>query len=87
LASIRRNVKGRKNRKPAVKRTVRIKAMDPVSLCGKGTTVTRLLRVEERLDSTRINHLVFLDRHGWYCEHGQHCGAVKDAQRFTREKL
>jgi hypothetical protein len=87
LASIRRSVKGRRKEKPEVKRTVRISAMDPAQKCGKGTTVTQLYRVEERLDQTRIHHLVFFDRHGWYCEHGKQCGVVKDVQKFTRSKL
>ena len=61
--------------------------MDPIEKCGKGTSVTRLYRVQERIDHTQINHLVFFDRHGWYCEHGKQCGAVKDVQQFTRSKL
>jgi hypothetical protein len=87
LAPIRRSIKGRRKEKPEAKRTVRISAMDPAEKCGKGTTVTRLYRVEERLDQTRIHHLVFFDRHGWYCEHGKQCGVVKDVQKFTRSKL
>jgi hypothetical protein len=86
LTSIRRSIKGRRKEKTAVKRTVRIRAMDPLEMCGKGTSVTELYRVEERVDQTRINHLVFFDRHGWYCEHGKQCGAVKDVQQFTRSK-
>jgi hypothetical protein len=58
--------------------------MDPVEVCGKGTTVIRLFRVQERLDKATIHHLVFLDRHGWYCEHGKQCGAVRDARNFTK---
>ena len=61
--------------------------MDPIQKCGKGTSVTQLYRVEERLDHRRIQHLVFFDRHGWYCEHGKQCSAVKDVQQFTRSKL
>ena len=79
----RRAGKGRSS-KVEVARTVRIKPMDPARMCGRGTTVTRLFKVEERLDQTRINHLVFFDRHGWYCEHGKQCGAVKDVQKFTK---
>jgi hypothetical protein len=60
--------------------------MDPVEFCGRGTSVTELYRVEERIDRTRIHHLVFLDRHGWYCEHGRQCGAVRDAQKFTKRR-
>jgi len=79
----RRASTGRKGKATAV-RKVRIKAMDPAEMCGPGTSVTRLFRVEERLDQTRIHHLVFYDRHGWYCEHGRQCGAVKDVQKFTK---
>ena len=61
--------------------------MDPIEKCGKGTTVMQLYRVEETFDQTRIHHLVFFDRHGWYCEHGKQCGVVKDVQKFTRSKL
>jgi hypothetical protein len=87
LAPIRRSIKGARKGKQEVKRTVRIRQMDPIEKCGKGTSVTHLFRVEERLDQARVNHLVFLDRHGWYCEHGKQCGVVKDVQKFTRNKL
>jgi len=87
LTSIRRSIKGRRKEKAEVKRSVRIRSMDPAQMCGKGTSVTQLYRVEERLDDTRIHHLVFFDRHGWYCEHGKQCGVVKDVQKFTRNKL
>jgi hypothetical protein len=86
LASIRRSIKGRRKEKTEVKRTVRISPMDPTQKCGKGTTVTQLYRVEERLNEARIHHLVFYDRHGWYCEHGKQCGAVKDVQKFTKRR-
>jgi hypothetical protein len=86
LPPIRRNLNGRRKKKPEVERRVRIRAMDPTNLCGKGTTVTRLYRVEERFDQTTIHHLVFFDRHGWYCEHGKQCDAVRDVQKFTRSK-
>jgi hypothetical protein len=86
LAPIRRSIKGRRKEKSEVKRTVRIRPIDPIEKCGKGTTVTRLFRVQEQLDQIRINHLVFFDRHGWYCEHGKQCGVVKDVQKFTRSK-
>lgn len=53
-------------------------------MCGKGTTVARVFRVEERSKDRRVMHLVFLDRHGWYCEHGSECEAVKDVRKFIR---
>ncbi len=77
----------RRKERPEVKRKVRIRAVDPVEKCGKGTTVTQLYRVEETLDHARIHHLVFFDRHGWYCEHGKQCDVVKDVKKFTRSKL
>ena len=77
---------GGRSRSGEVSRTVRIKPMDPERMCGAGTSVTRLFKVEERLDQTRTHHLVFFDRHGWYCEHGKQCGAVKDVQKFTKHR-
>ncbi len=82
-----RSAKGKRKGKPEVGRTISIREMDPLEMCGKGTTVTRLYRVAERLDQSRIHHLVFFDRHGWYCEHGKQCSVVKDVQKFTRSKL
>ncbi|HEU4748366.1 MAG TPA: hypothetical protein VFS56_07670 [Gemmatimonadaceae bacterium] len=67
-----------------VSRRVKVKPMDPAAMCGAGTSVTRLFKVEERLDQTRIHHLVFFDRHGWYCEHGKQCQAVKDVRKFAK---
>ena len=81
----RRNRRGRQH-KTEGSRKVKIKPMDPAAMCGSGTSVTRLFKVEERLDQTRIHHLVFFDRHGWYCEHGRQCGAVKDVQKFTKRR-
>jgi hypothetical protein len=86
LTPIRRNIKGGRKKKSTAQRAVRIREMDPLDKCGKGTTVRRLYRVEERLDGATIHHLVFFDRHGWYCEHGKGCGAVSDVQKFTRSK-
>jgi len=87
LTPVRRSINGRRKEKKEVVRKLRIRSMDPFEKCGKGTTVTRLYRVEETLDQTRVHHLVFFDRHGWYCEHGKQCGVVKDVQKFTRSKL
>jgi hypothetical protein len=87
LPRLRRNLNSSRKEKAEVVRRVRIRPMDPVQMCGKGTSVTKLYRVEETTDQTRIHHLVFFDRHGWYCEHGKQCGAVGDVQKFTRNKL
>jgi len=86
LTTVRRRIKGTRTAKTEVKRKVRIRPMDPIQKCGEGTTVTQLYRVEEILDLTTIHHLVFFDRHGWYCEHGKQCNVVKDVQKFTRSK-
>src|SRR6185437_7143418 len=56
--------------------------LDPQRKCGSGTSVQRLYRVDEHVDGklTR-SHLVFFDRHGWYCEHGRECPAVSKARK------
>jgi hypothetical protein len=86
LPPIRRNLNGSR-KKPSVERKLRIRPMNPVAMCGKDTSVTELYRVEEMNDRGRVHHLVFFDRHGWYCEHGKQCSVVKDVQKFTRSKL
>jgi hypothetical protein len=65
-------------------RKVRITERDPCLVCGKDTSVERVFRVEEREGKARAIHLVFFDRHGWYCEHGALCAAVSDVKRFIR---
>jgi len=57
--------------------------LDPVDKCGRRTTVQRLIRVDEMIDHEREAHLVFLDRHGWYCEHGRACPAVGHARKHA----
>lgn len=86
--------KGRKNggkpkkgparpRGKAAERTiVRVRALDPFRKCGPGTSVERLIRVDELVDRRVEAHLVFLDRHGWYCEHGRTCHAVGHARKY-----
>ena len=73
---------------PPERTVVRIVDLDPVEKCGRGTTVQRLIRVDELIDREPEAHLVFLDRHGWYCEHGRTCPAVgharKHAERVAR---
>jgi hypothetical protein len=58
-----------------------VDVLDPRVVVGAATTVVHLVRV--RLSPTDAPHLVFHDRHGWYCEtHGVDCRAVtlaKDA--------
>ena len=62
-------------------RVVQIKALDPLVACGPHTSVKHLFRLREQVDGTRTVHLVFFDKHGWYCEHGRSCHAVTLVQR------
>ena len=81
----KRRVNGpRRAAKTAGIRKVRISEKDPARMCGKGTSVERVFRVEEKLEKSRNLHLVFFDRHGWYCEHGAQCQAVSDVKKFIR---
>lgn len=61
-----------------------VRVLDPVAKCGKGTSVRQLYRVEEIRGGQRHPHLVFFDRHGWYCQHGPNCAAVAHARRFAQ---
>ena len=65
-------------------RRVRVTEKDPTLMCGRGTSVERVFRVEEKTGKSKIAHLVFFDRHGWYCEHGAQCPAVSDVRKFIR---
>jgi len=67
----------------SVERRVAIKPLDPVQKCGPGTSVQFLYRVDESVDGRRTAHLVFFDRHGWYCEHGRTCPAVGHARKYN----
>ena len=61
----------------------RVKELNAQQKCGPGTSVERLFRVDEMADGAAKAHLVFLDRrHGWYCEHGVECPAVRQARRI-----
>lgn len=72
-----------------------IRELDPVRVCGRRTSVVALFRVEEKAErpSTRTTkrttagerqvHLVFNDRHGWYCEHGRSCHAVSAVMKLA----
>jgi hypothetical protein len=78
-----KRVRGRKVRVAAapVVRVV-IRALDPYRKCGPGTSVQHLYRVDEQVDGRVTHHLVFFDRHGWYCEHGRACPAVAHARKY-----
>lgn len=62
---------------------VAVKALDPLRKCGPNTSVQLLYRVDEEVDGRSTAHLVFFDRHGWYCEHGRTCPAVGHARKFN----
>jgi hypothetical protein len=66
----------------AVERQVRIRELDPFVKCGPSTSVEQLYRVDELIGGTTATHLVFFDRHGWYCEHGPSCPAVADVRKL-----
>ncbi len=67
---------------PAPVIRVVVKALDPYRKCGPGTSVQSLYRVDETVDGRSTAHLVFNDRHGWYCEHGRACPAVGYARKY-----
>lgn len=61
-----------------------VELLDPRTAIGSHTNVQRLIRVRLRPDAAP--HLVFLDRHGWYCEvHGSTCEAVRIARRADEQ--
>ena len=74
-----------RGRKAVVAPTVRVavKPLDPLRKCGPNTTVELLYRVDETVDGRSTPHLVFFDRHGWYCEHGRTCPAVGHAKKYN----
>lgn len=61
---------------------VAVKPLEPQAKCGAGTSVQYLFRVDETVDGRTTAHLVFYDRHGWYCEHGRNCPAVGHAKKY-----
>jgi hypothetical protein len=74
--------KGRAPTAPAAIR-VAVRELDPQRKCGEGTSVRFLYRVDETVDGRATAHLVFFDRHGWYCEHGRTCPAVAHAKKHN----
>jgi hypothetical protein len=84
-----RNGNARAGRRPLAakptpeRKVVRVLDLDPFEKCGRGTSVQRLIRVDEMIDHARQAHLVFFDRHGWYCEHGPTCPAVGHARKHA----
>jgi hypothetical protein len=64
----------------------RVRELDPHDKCGPGTTVQQLYRVDESNNGASRVHLVFFDRHGWYCEHNRDCPAVIHAKRIGSKR-
>lgn len=59
-----------------------VESLDPRSIVGARTGVQAVVRV--RFAPSAPVHLVFHDRHGWYCEeHGAECAAVGVARAET----
>ena len=53
-----------------------IEPLDPAVVVAAGPNVKGIWRV--RLGHARELHMVYHDRHGWYCEeHGRDCVAVR----------
>ncbi|MDB4881152.1 MAG: hypothetical protein JWL60_2598 [Gemmatimonadetes bacterium] len=82
VLTVARGAAGRGGALPPVVRYA-IKALDPVRKCGAGTSVQFLYRVDESAEGKSRAHLVFFDRHGWYCEHGRTCPAVAPAKKHN----
>jgi hypothetical protein len=72
-----------KGAQPVKSVRVVVRSLDPLRKCGPKTTVQLLYRVDEQVDGRSTPHLVFFDRHGWYCEHGRSCPAVGHARKFN----
>ena len=67
-------------------RLMRIRELDPQAACGAGTTVMQLFRVDDMASESATIHLVFFDRHGWYCEHGRECPAVDAVRKHEKRQ-
>jgi hypothetical protein len=66
-------------------RLMRIRELDPQAACGQGTTVMQLFRVDDLPFGDDTTHLVFFDRHGWYCAHGRECPAVAAVRKRYKQ--
>lgn len=57
--------------------------LNPKAVAGQRTAVVEIVRV--RMRSNEAPHLIFNDRHGWYCEtHGTQCAAISLARNATK---
>jgi hypothetical protein len=77
---------GRRPVAPPPVRLIKVRELDPYARCGPDTGVEQLFRVDESLDGRPTVHVVYLDRHGWYCYHGRTCPAVADVHRELRSQ-
>ena len=60
-----------------------VEPLDARTIVGPRSAVEHLVRV--RMRPNDVPHLVFHDRHGWYCEeHGPACHAVELAREEVR---
>ena len=82
----RRVVSARRPVAPPPLRVIKVRELDPYARCGPDTSVEQLFRVDESLDGRPTVHVVYLDRHGWYCYHGRTCPAVADVHRELRSQ-
>ena len=81
-ARVGKNGRGTAVEPPTV---MRVRELVPQDVCGSRTTVQQLFRVTELQKNVPLAiHLVFLDRHGWYCEHGRNCPAVKEVMKLGK---
>ena len=63
---------------------MRVRELDPRAKIGPATGVQRLFRVDAVSSGASETHLVFLDRHGLYCEHGRGCPAVAGVTKLDK---
>lgn len=60
-----------------------VEVLDARAIVGPRSAVEHLVRV--RMRPNDVPHLIFHDRHGWYCEeHGPSCHAVTLAREEVR---
>ncbi len=86
-APSRKKRRGRIGRRKVVeieKVIMRVRELDPRAKIGPATGVQRLFRVDAMSSGASETHLVFLDRHGLYCEHGRGCPAVAGVTKLDK---
>ena len=87
MRAVVRNITSRSPKQPVQGEGTReVRELDPVRKCGASTSVQLMYRVIERVDGRLTNHLIYFDRHGWYCEHGRTCPAVSLVSKRARRR-